>query len=153
MSADLDLAIERLVPLRPAQLYAGWTRPELIKRWFCPAPWSVSDCEVDLRPGGLFRTVMRSPEGKEFPNLGCWLEIVPERRLVWTDALQPGFRPAPEPFITGVIDFLPEGTGTRYRARALHASAAARDRHAAMGFAEGWNKALDQLIALGPALG
>ena len=48
---------------------------------------------MDLRPGGIFRTVMRSPEGQEFPNLGCYVEIVPNERLVFTDALLPGYRP------------------------------------------------------------
>ena len=57
--------------------------------WFAPKPWTVSDCEMDLRPGGIFRFVLRSPEGEEFPNVGCYLEIVPNERLVWTDALLP----------------------------------------------------------------
>jgi uncharacterized protein YndB with AHSA1/START domain len=52
------------------------------------------DCEIDLRPGGIFRTTMRSPEGEEFPNFGCYLEVIPNEQLIWTNALQPGYRPA-----------------------------------------------------------
>lgn len=52
---------------------------------------------MDLRPGGIFRTVMRSPEGREFVNPGCFLEVVENERLVWTNALEAGFGPAGRP--------------------------------------------------------
>jgi uncharacterized protein YndB with AHSA1/START domain len=102
----------------------------------------------------MFRTVMRSPEGKDYPNLGCYLEIVPERRLVWTEALLPGFRPAPENtdascgglVMTGAILLEPRGTGTRYTAVALHRDPETRRKHEEMGFHEGWGRALDQLL-------
>ena len=90
----LDLSFERFVELPPEALWAAWTQPELLMPWFCPRPWTTIACEIDLRPGGLFRTVMRSPEGQEFPNVGSYLEVVPNRRLVWTNTLAPGFRPA-----------------------------------------------------------
>jgi uncharacterized protein YndB with AHSA1/START domain len=121
--------------------------PEHVRVWFTPAPWTVTDCEIDLRPGGIFRTVMRSPEGQEFPNLGCYLEVVPNRRLVWTDALLPGYRPAEKPFLTAILTLEPHGAGTRYVATALHRDEAARQQHEAMGFHTGWGKALDQLVA------
>ena len=57
-------------------------------QWFTPKPWETVHAEVDLRPGGKFHTVMRSPEGQEFPNTGCVLEVVPDRKFVWTGALQ-----------------------------------------------------------------
>lgn len=148
----LDLVLERVIDVPPRAVWAAWTTPDLLRRWFCPLPWTVSDCEIDLRPGGMFRTTMRSPEGKEFPNLGCWLEIVPERRLVWTDTLLPGFRPGPHPFITAVITMEPQGTGTRYAAMALHRDAAEMKRHEEMGFREGWGAALEQLVALARTL-
>src|SRR5262249_22802221 len=89
----LDLVLERFVEVSPELVWMAWTQPEHLKKWFTPAPWTTVDCEIDLRPGGVFRTVMRSPEGKDFPNAGCYLEIVPNRKLVWTDALGAGFRP------------------------------------------------------------
>ena len=112
------------------------------------------DCEIDLRPGGMFRTVMRSPEGQEFANLGCYLEIVENRKLVWTDALEPGFRPAKSAAATncGVTSFTavimlePEGKGAKYTALALRKSAQERTKHEEMGFHDGWGKALEQLI-------
>jgi uncharacterized protein YndB with AHSA1/START domain len=90
---------------------------------------------------------MRSPEGKDFPGTGCYLEVIPLERLVWTDALLPGYRPGPEPFMTGIIELETRGTGTLYRATALHADEATRKRHDEMGFHDGWGKALDQLVA------
>jgi Activator of Hsp90 ATPase homolog 1-like protein len=49
---------------------------------------------MDLRPGGNFRTVMRSPEGQEFPHVGCFLELIENEKMVMTNALEPGYRPA-----------------------------------------------------------
>ena len=154
-ASDLDLVLERVVDLPPERVWAAWTTPALLTQWFTPAPWETIEVELDLRPGGIFRSVMRSPEGQEVPNTGCILEVVEHRRLAWTGALLPGYRPldpaaiAAAPFLfSAVLTFEPEGAGTRYRAVAVHADAAGRDAHAAMGFHEGWGAALDQLVAL-----
>ena len=77
----LDLVLERVVPVSREKVWAAWTQPKHVVKWFTPKPWSTTQCEIDLRPGGIFRTVMRSPEGKEFPNVGCWLEVVPHERI------------------------------------------------------------------------
>jgi uncharacterized protein YndB with AHSA1/START domain len=148
----LDLVLERVIDVPPELVWAAWTKPEHIKKWLTPAPWTTVDCEIDLRPGGMFRSVMRSPEGQDFPNMGCFLEVVPNRRLVWTDALLPGYRPSDNPFMTAVIDIEPQGKGTRYTATAIHRDEAARKKHEEMGFHEGWGKALDQLVALAKTL-
>lgn len=145
---ELDLVLERVVDVPRELVWAAWTKPEHLMKWFCPAPWSVSACELDLRPGGIFRTVMRSPEGEDFPNSGCYLEVVPNERLVFTDALLPGYRPSQEPFFTAIVTLEPHGKGTRYTAIAMHRDQAARKKHEEMGFHDGWGKALDQLVAL-----
>ncbi len=90
VSPQYDLVLQRVVPVSPELIWAAWTRPEHITQWFTPAPWTTPSAEVDLRPGGIFRTVMRSPEGDENDNSGCYLEIVENERLVWTGALGPG---------------------------------------------------------------
>lgn len=146
-----DLAFERFVDLPPETIWAAWTRPELLMPWFCPRPWSTIACEIDLRPGGQFRTVMRSPEGQEFPNAGCYLEVVPNRRLVWTNALAPGFRPVPPGeaegfFFTAIVTLTPREGGTLYGARVVHGTPEDCRKHAALGFEDGWGGALDQLI-------
>ncbi len=148
----LDLVFERVVDVTPARIWAAWTKPELLRQWFTPAPWSTVDCEIDLRPGGIFRTAMRGPQGQEISNTGCYLDIVPNERLVWTGALGPGYRPRMAPpgsfLMTAVIALAPIGAGTRYTAVAVHGDAQARGMHEQMGFHAGWAKALDQLVAL-----
>lgn len=150
-SSDRDLAIERFVAAPPERLWAGWTTPDLLVQWFTPAPWVTLEAEVDLRPGGVFRTVMQGPDGERNEGDGCVLEVVPGRRFVWTSALGPGFRPVHDdegfPF-TAVIEFEPQDGGTRYRATVRHATPADAATHAEMGFESGWNAALDQLVAL-----
>jgi uncharacterized protein YndB with AHSA1/START domain len=156
----LDLVLERVVDVPRELVWAAWTQPEHIKKWFTPAPWKTVDCEIDLRPGGIFRTTMRSPEGQEFPSAGCYLEVVPNEKLVWTSALGPGYRPATKGAATGcdellftaIITLESEGSGTRYRAVAIHGDEATTRKHAEMGFYEGWGAALDQLVALAKTL-
>ena len=152
INPDLDLVLDRKVGVPPELVWQAWTDPESIREWFCPKPWGVSDCRVDLRPGGEFFSVMRSPEGQEFPNTGCYLEIEENRKLVWTSALQPGYRPVPKAgsedlLFTAVILIEPSGTGTRYRAIAIHQDPEGKARHEQMGFHEGWSTVLDQLVA------
>lgn len=143
----LDLVLEREIDVPVELVWEAWTTPDSIKEWFCPKPWSVSSCEIDLRPGGKFNTVMRSPEGQEFPNSGCYLEVVPNQRLVFTDTLLPGFRPAPKPFFTAALLLAPTATGTRYTAIAIHGNEETRKQHEEMGFHEGWGTVVDQLVA------
>jgi len=143
----LDLVLERVIDVPRDLVWKAWTTPEHIVKWFTPKPWSTKECEIDLRPGGMFRTVMVSPEGKEFPDMGCYLEVVPNERLVFTDALLPGYRPSENPFFTGVVSFASEGSSTRYTAMAIHRDEAGKQQHEEMGFHDGWGKALDQLVA------
>ena len=142
----LDLVLERVVDISPELVWKAWTEPEHIKHWFAPRPWSITACEVDLRPGGVFSSTMRSPEGEEFPNVGCYLEVVPGERLVWTDALLPGYRPSENPFFTAVVTMTPAGDGCRYVAIAIHRDEAGRKTHEEMGFYDGWGTVLDQLV-------
>ena len=157
-NARFDLSFTRIVDVPRHLIWRAWAEPELLMHWFCPQPWKVIDCEIDLRPGGIFRTTMQSPEGKEFPNTGCSLEVIPEHKLVWTNALLPDFRPS---FVTekcgtddagfmftAVIDLADHEHGTRYAATVIHADEAGRAKHAAMGFETGWGAALDQLVAM-----
>lgn len=153
---DLDLVLERTVPVPPEKVWAAWTEPELMKQWFTPAPWKTVDAEVDLRPGGRFRITMESPDGEQFPNnAGCFLELKPNELLMWTSVMSDDYRPAVAesgaddlPF-TARIELSPDGNGgTSYRAVAMHADEAGRNQHEQMGFIEGWGAALDQLVAL-----
>jgi uncharacterized protein YndB with AHSA1/START domain len=148
LDPKLDLVLERVVDVPPQLVWRAWTEPALMKQWFTPKPWSTVHCEVDLRPGGKFRFVMRSPEGKDHDNIGCLLEVVENRRLVWTDALGPGYRPRESGFMTAFVNIEPSGSGTKYVARASHKDEKDRKTHEDMGFHGGWSTALDQLVAL-----
>ena len=152
INPELDLVLERWVPVSPARVWRAWTKPEELMQWFCPRPWKVVECKIDLRPGGQFMTVMQGPDGVRMPEGdGCYLEVIPERRLVFTDSLLPGYRPSGQSFMTGMLLLTPEGEGTRYVAIARHANPETRKQHEEMGFHHGWGAALDQLIELAQA--
>lgn len=146
--ANRELALDRLMRAPRAAIWRAWTEPELMTRWFAPLPWTTPEAEIDLRVGGSSRIVMRSPEGEDFPSRGVYLEVVPERRLVFTDAYVSAWEPSEKPFFTGEITLTDEAGGTRYIARARHWTAEDRAAHEAMGFYEGWGRCADQLEAL-----
>jgi uncharacterized protein YndB with AHSA1/START domain len=147
--SERELVLVRETDVPPEKLYAGWTTPELYPHWFCPKPWYVKDVEMDLRPGGCSRMTMCGPDGESFPNEGVYLEIVPNQKIVFTDAYKAGWEPNPNLFFTAIVTFesLPSGR-TRYTARVIHWTREACEKHAAMGFMEGWGAAFDQLVAL-----
>jgi len=144
---ERELVIERETDVPREKLYAGWTTAALYPEWFCPKPFYVADVELDVRPGGVSRMTMCGPDGERIPLVGVYLEVVPNEKLVFTDAYGADWEPSPEPFFTGIITFeaLPGG-GTRYTARALHWTKENCEKHAAMGFHEGWGAAFEQLV-------
>ena len=142
---ETDLKLERRLKAPRALLWTCWTTPALIKAFFVPRPHRVTACEIDLRPGGRFDTAFEV-SGTQMDNTGVFLEILPQERLVFTDAYSEGWKPAPEPFMTAIIEFRDApGGGTFYTAVARHRTAAARQSHEEMGFHEGWGKVADQL--------
>ena len=156
---ELDLQFERIVDVPREKIWEAWITPKLLMPWFCPLPWKTIECEIDLRAGGIFRTVMQSPEGQRFPNSGCYLEVFPNEKLVWTNAMESGFRPAKQAvanpdhpceefMMTATILLEPVASGTKYTAHVMHANKEARIRHEQMGFKEGWGTCLDQLVAM-----
>lgn len=149
---SLDLLLERIVDVPAHLVWKAWTTPELIKQWFTPRPWVTTECVLDLRPGGIFRTAMRGPEGEEHAGDGCVLEVVECRKFAWTSALGPGYRPQITPAgafaFTAVLTFEAMGDQTKYSALVIHADEESKDKHAAMGFHGGWATALDQLVEL-----
>ncbi|MBA4327691.1 MAG: polyketide cyclase [Polaromonas sp.] len=147
-ASDRELVLTRLIDAPPDKVFQAWTDPALIVQWFTPKPWETVRAETDVRPGGASLIVMRGPDGTEFPNRGIYLEVVPNKRLVFTDAFIDAWTPSEKPFMTGVLTFENEGGKTRYTARVLHWSAADREAHEKMGFHEGWGKATEQLCQL-----
>lgn len=160
--SDLDLVLERTLDAPRDLVWEAWTNTEHLKRWFSPKPYEISEIELDLRPGGIFRIRMVGPDGFDtgHGNAGCVLEVVDGEKLTWTSALGPEYRPAElategcESFPMTAIVTLADAPGgkTLYRAVALHRNLADRDTHAEMGFHEGWGTCADQLEELAMGL-
>jgi uncharacterized protein YndB with AHSA1/START domain len=148
MAEDNDLVLTRLIDAPREKLYRAWTEPELLKQWFAPAPYTTPMAELDVRPGGANLIVMRGPEGPDMPNHGVYLEVVPNERLVFTDAYVKAWEPSAKPFMTVILTFEDEDGKTRYTARVRHWTAEDRQTHENMGFHQGWGLCADQLTAL-----
>lgn len=143
----LDLSLTREIALPPAVLFACWTQSQHIPQFFVPKPHRVVACHIDLRVGGAFNTTF-DVDGAVMQNNGVWLEIVPDKKLVFTDAYTEGWKPAPEPFMTAIITLDDLGDNrSRYTAIARHRSAEAAETHRQMGFYQGWGTVVDQLEA------
>ena len=92
----LDIVFDRFIDAPKRLVWEALTKPEHLKEWYMPREFGrVSRAEMDLRPGGMFSIDIAAGDGgQEFPNLGCFLEVVPQERLSWTSMLFPGYRPA-----------------------------------------------------------
>jgi uncharacterized protein YndB with AHSA1/START domain len=106
------------------------------------------ECEMDLRPGGIFRARMHF-QGTDYPMIGVFLEVVPNERVVSTDAFLPGWLPSEKAFMVSTTTFEDMGGGrTLYTARAWHWSDEDLKGHEAMGFHDGWGQSADRFKAL-----
>lgn len=144
-----DLELRRTFDAPPEKIWKAWMTPELLKQWFCPRPWFVSEATIEPRVGGRFNTVMNGPDGEVMPTSGVILAIEPNRRLVMTDALTPDWKPTGQPFMVSEVVLTRNAQGgTDYVATARHWNAQTLKQHEAMGFREGWNAAADQLADL-----
>lgn len=146
---DRELVLTRIFNAPPAKVYKAWTDAEVLKQWFAPLPWTTPTAKLDVRAGGANEITMRSPDGNDFPNRGIYLEVVPNERLVFTDAYTSAWEPSEKPFMTVVLTFEDLGNNqTKYTARAMHWTAADREAHEKMGFHAGWGQCADQLASL-----
>ena len=152
MTGERDLVLTRLIDAPREKLYRAWTEPELLKQWFAPAPYTTPSVELDVRVGGANAVVMRSPDGNDIPCGGVYLEVVPNQRLVFTDAYTHAWEPSLKPFMTVILTFEDEAGQTRYTARVRHWTSEDRETHEKMGFHQGWGQCADQLATLAATL-
>jgi uncharacterized protein YndB with AHSA1/START domain len=75
-ATDRELVLTRIIDAPREKLFRAWTDAELLKQWFAPLPYTTPVAELDVRPGGANLVVMRSPDGKDLPNRGVYLEVV-----------------------------------------------------------------------------
>jgi uncharacterized protein YndB with AHSA1/START domain len=157
---EMDITLVRRFEAPRTKVWKAWTEPSHLSRWWGPMENPV--CQVDLRPGGAYRFVMRSPDGVEYPLTGIFKEVVEPARLVmtmdtsehpleWQHLLNTyrGVRKdAPAvPLLTTVL-FDEKDGGTQLTVLARFASVADRDAHMTMGTTKGWGTSFDRLQAL-----
>jgi len=147
-TSDRELVLTRLINAPREKLYRAWTEPALLKQWFAPKPYTTPSAEMDVRVGGSSLVVMRDPQGNDLPCPGVYLEVVPNERIVFTDAFTKAWEPSAKPFMTSLLTFENENGQTRYTARVRHWTVADREAHEKMGFHQGWGLCTDQLEAL-----
>lgn len=145
---DLDLTISRVIKASRPLVWSAWTDRARFEQWWVPAPAQCKVLEMDLRPGGAFVTQISENGGDFMPHLSaCFLAIDDLERIVFTNALVGGWRPAERPFMTAIITLQDHPMGTDYAAHVMHKNNADRSMHEEMGFYDGWGTCLDQLAA------
>lgn len=150
------LTIRRTFDASRERVFDAWTDAEQVKRWWGPRAFTTPHCEIDPRPGGVFRYCMRSPEGEEYWSTGVFREVVEPERLVFTSGfsdadgnlvsptehgLSSGF--PQEPVVT--VTFEDDDGKTELTLEFEVGRASATDRENA---GLGWNESLDTLAEL-----
>lgn len=144
---DHTIIIERTFSYPKAALWRAFTHATAISAWFGPAGFSTRIEEHDFRAGGAYRYVMVGPDGKEYPSVGRFIEIVENEKLVATDEFGEGFeydKPLPSQMVTTYI-FSDHPDGSTLTISVSHPTEADRQKHIDMGVIDGWNSSLDCL--------
>lgn len=140
--ADRELIVTRPFDAPARLLFEAWSKPEHFRRWFGPAGYPVTMCEIDFRKGGRWRAAMTGPTGKQqTPFGGEYLEIVPHRRIVFSNGFE---LPGAEKMVM-TVTFDEKDGRTLLTIRTLFASIAQKATHVGAGMEEGIASGLDQL--------
>ena len=149
MSDTHELSLTRTIDAPPEKVWDVMVNR--LEEWYCPAPWRAEIDRQERRAGGRCEMTFYGPVGEAMPQNGIYLAFDEGRRFVSTDAVVFGedgdFEPA-GPMMIGFWEIEPEGSGTRYTARARHWTEESRKQHEEMGFEAGWGACADQLKAL-----
>lgn len=140
-----ELSVTRFIDAHPARVWD--IMANRIEEWWCPKPWRAEFDNLSRRAGQPANCTMYGPDGEVHPNPGTVLAWDEGKRFAFTDAVVGDLEPS-GPFMIGIWSIEPEGSGTRYLARARHWSEEAARQHEEMGFTEGWGTCADQLKAL-----
>jgi uncharacterized protein YndB with AHSA1/START domain len=137
--ADCTLVIERIFNAPPDEVFAAWTDPAILVRWWGPEGHSTPECDMDVRPGGAWRTKMSGPDGDHIVS-GVYREIAPPSRLVMTWGWQQKDGTRGHETVVA-ITLQPADGGTRMRlVQSLFLSKEQRDLHN-----WGWTSSLNDL--------
>lgn len=138
--SDREIEMTRLFDAPRELVFEALTNPEHVPNWFGPRGWSVPVCEIDLRPGGMWRYVLRGPDGEEMGMSGVYREIAAPERLVSTES----FDDYPGESIN-TLTLTEEDGRTRYTVTVLYSSKETRDAVLASGMSEGAAETLERL--------
>jgi len=136
-----ELSIRRSFDAPRALVFKVWTDGEHLKRWCCPKGFTIPFSEGDIRPGGAYRSCMRSPEGEDFWLHGVYQEIVPDERISFTHAWENEDGSKQHETLVTITLADTDAGGTRLTLhQSFFPSEASRDGHES-----GWNETLDSL--------
>jgi uncharacterized protein YndB with AHSA1/START domain len=140
--SDREIVLTRLFEAPRWLVFEAMTRPEHVRRWWgiLDDRYSVTICEIDLRPGGAWRWVGRGPSG-EFAFHGVYREIAAPERLVYTEIFEPF--PDVESLVTSILT--EEGGKTRLTVSVLYPSLDVRDTVLKTGMEKGAAISYDRL--------
>jgi uncharacterized protein YndB with AHSA1/START domain len=159
-AADRDFVITRIFNAPREMVFKAWTDPGQMSQWWGPHHFTNPVCQLDVRPGGAWRIIMRGPDGADHPAKGVYREIDPPRRIVmtidhsdlpdpWHDRVNPK-RDKSKPTLEAVttVTFDDEGGKTRLTISLRFESPAIRDSLLKLGMNEGWSQSLQRLTTL-----
>jgi uncharacterized protein YndB with AHSA1/START domain len=144
LPSDREILMTRLFDAPPNLVFDAYTRPEHVVRWWaCGDGYTMPVCEIDLRVGGAYRFVMRSPDGTEFPIKGVYREIAAPERLVHTHIYDVVPYSSEETVIT--MTFENRAGKTFYTSHSVYQTPQARDGHLESGMEAGLPPTMDRL--------
>ena len=141
LSGDRVIQLTRTFEAPRSFVFDAWTNPEHVRYWWDPTGVPLTCCEIDLRPGGLFRWVNNAHYGEQV-FAGTYREITRPERLVFTVKILPS---SPEALTT--LIFREEGSQTKLKLTIECASMADRDALLRMRVDEGTHRTLESLAA------
>jgi uncharacterized protein YndB with AHSA1/START domain len=143
LPSDREIAMTRVFDAPRRLVFEACSRPEHVARWWGPRGSTLTVCEMDFRPGGAWRFVLRGEDGRDHPFKGVYREVVPPERVVATFIYDVDFirdSPALE-----TVTFEEHDGRTTLRINVLHQSKEARDGHLHSGMESGANQSYDRL--------
>ncbi len=141
---DRQIVTERVFDASRDRVYAAFTDPELIPRWWGPRRMTTTVDEMDVKVGGRWRFVMSEPGGPDQAFKGVYREIVPNEQIVQTFE----WEGLPGHVIVETAEFETIGEGTRVRTTSLFHTAVERDGMLASGMESGLAESHDRLEEL-----
>jgi len=161
-TTERDYVLSRVLDAPREKVFRAWTAPDLLAKWWGPHDFTVPVCKIDLRPGGTFRVVMHSSEGKDYPLTGVYQEVIAPEMIVytenweehpaeWQELLKKNLAPggnlsSNEALVT--VTFEDQEGKTKLTVRMRFESPVVRDAFVKMGMEGGWNQSFDRLASL-----